>query len=453
MLHRIGRCCVTLLPFVLATATFAEPRIDITALPQDSGPTQRVPAEILHGFEPGTFLESVAVDTDGTLFFTEASRHLIYTMAPEGEPKIWHESAIHPTGLAFDLDRTLIATGVTEDDVQALFVFTPEGKVAKTIALPDAVFLNGAAFLVPGTVLAADSALGRIYQIDLTSGEVAIWLEDDALAPNPERSELLPGANGIKLYDGAVYVSNSSRMSLLRILLQGEDQRAGAIETVVDNIVLDDFTLATDGTVYGTTHIYDSVVRIEPDGTSSVIATAEDGVAGSTDVAFASNAANSETLYVVGDGGTYLEPDAAGPVNIVALRVGEPGLPLMATFSHLAYPGHVPAQELSLVRCLTAEDSAAAREANAPAYTRFLELNMDAIVFAGQAYANGRDEPPSARHYFIEKHSPEEARRMMEGSPYFLGGVYSRCEAVAFDSMLGSLMRGVAWPEKTSAAR
>ena len=436
---------------VLVPAAHADPRIDVSTLPQDGGPVERVPSETVATMERGAFLESIAVRPDGTILFTEGTNHAIYRLDLGGEPTVWHESELEPTGLAIDVDGTVTVTGHDSNGVPSLFVFQGDGSLDRAIPVPDAGFVNGATFVAPGIALVADAKGGRIFRVDLKAGEIAVWLEDERLAPDPKRNELLPGANGVKVNDGYAYVSNTSRMTLLRVSLIGPDLSPGEIETVAENVVLDDFALAADGTVYGTTHIYDTVVRIEPDGSVATVATAEDGVVGSTAAAFGTGE-RAQTLYVVGDGGVYLDPDDVVPPKVVALDVSEDGLGTIASLAHVAYPGRIEPAQLSLVRCHTAGGSAEARERMAPLYTRFLELNYATIPFAGQVYGNGRDGAPTAREYFIAGHTVADAKRMMEGSPYFTGGVYARCEAEPFDSMLGTLTGGVAWPVATSGA-
>ena len=355
-------------------------------------------------------------------------------------------------GRLIDADETVVVTGHDANDVPSLFVFHGDGTLNRTIPLADAKFVNGATFLSSGVTLVNDAQGGRIYRVDLDTGEVSIWLEATFLAPDPQRSELIPGANGIKVHDGYVYVTNSSRMTVVRLPIIGADQRPGKPETIASDVVLDDFAMAADGTIYGTTHLYDSVVRVELDGTRTTIATAQDGVTGST-AAFGRGEDDSSVLYVVGDGGVYLDPDNLVQPQVVALSVGEPGLPLLATFQHVSFPGKITGSELSLVRCTTDANSADALKEEGPNYTRFLELNLQRIMFAGQEYGGGRDEAPTARQYFVAGKTTDDAKRMMEASPYYTGGVYAECDARPFDVMLGSVVNGVAWPPETSEVK
>ncbi len=439
--------------FVSAVPAASQPRIDVSILPQKNTAFEPLPSNIVAAFEKGNFLESVIVLPNGDLLITEAIGHTIWRVSPTGTRTQFHHSDIQPVGLAVDIDGRIVSSGRTADGAGAVFTFHDNGELDRTIPIEGAQFLNGTTFVSPGQLLVADSGAGTILQVDTDTGEVRIWLSGEVLQSHPDRNPLLPAVNGLKLFDGSVYATNSSRMTVLRIPLIGPDHRAGEPETVSENVVLDDLAIAADGTIYGTTHIYDSVIRIEQDGSATTIARAEQGVAGSTAAAFGRRTEDRNTLYVVGDGGFYLDPENPAAANVVAIDAGEPGLSLAASLSHLAYPGMERAASMAVVRCITASGSDERRRAAAPDYTRFLELNMTRIAFAGQVYGDGRKAEPTARLYFMHGLDEARAEAMMEGSPYFTEGVYSSCDAEPFDVMLGSMIGAVAWPDEVSRDR
>jgi hypothetical protein len=79
--------------------------------------------------------------------------------------------------------------------------------------------------------------------------------------------------------------------------------------------------------LYGTTHVYNSVVKITPDGQITTIATAEQGVAGSTALAFGRSAGDNTSLYVTTNGGMSLPlPTGLEAAKVVRLEVGVEGL-------------------------------------------------------------------------------------------------------------------------------
>lgn len=82
-----------------------------------------------------------------------------------------------------------------------------------------------------------------------------------------------------------------------------------------------------EGNLYGATHVFNSVVKITPDGMITTIAQAEQGVSGSTATAFGCTSFDSEAIYVVTNGGIFLPPPTGiVPAEVVRLEVGQEGL-------------------------------------------------------------------------------------------------------------------------------
>ena len=339
---------VALAPF---SSAMAEPRIDLDSLGHRDGELERVEAERLARWAPDTFLESLVVLSNGDLLIPDAIGHDILRATPSGEASVFFSGDISPMGLAVSIDDTVIATGRDEQDQWNIFVFAPSGELRTSIPVPDAQGLNGATFLTPTVVLANDATIGRIFRIDLETNTVTTWHEHPFYQRDPEQSELIPGINGIKIWNGAAYISNTSQMTILRTPLVGPDFAAGEPEVLHRDLIIDDFSMAADGTIYATTHIYDTVVRIEADGELTRIATTEDGVEGSTATAFGRRADDAADLYVVGDGGFYLDPQNANDAFLVRLDVNDPGLSIAASFDHVPYPGKTATAPAALVTC------------------------------------------------------------------------------------------------------
>lgn len=423
-----------------------------SAQAQQDFPVNRVPAQPVASYPAGSFLESVAIDADGHLVIVERTGHNIIRVAPDGTQTVLAHVSDGSGGIALDLDGTMVVTsGLLEGDAEGFVtVLAEDGAKRQVIGLPGSRFLNGATLLRPGVFLVADSSTAQIFEIDIRTGESGVWLAHDSLAVNPDQP-VIPGANGIRIFDGMVYVTNSAQAHVVRIPLL-ENGKPGAPEIWKTGIVLDDFAFAADGTLYGTTHIFNSVVRIEPDGAVTTIGTAEDGLTGSTAAAFGRTEADRNTLYVVTNGGTFLPPPTGiVPAEIVRLDVGEAGLTPLERLAHVPYPGQVAPVESWLVRCETAPGMGHLRETAGPVYLRYLEAHIDRIAFAGQLFDNPQEDP-SARLYFVTTETGEEARRMMEASPYYVAGLYSGCAVTKFSGVIGNVLGGVAWPEAASRA-
>jgi sugar lactone lactonase YvrE len=134
--------------------------------------------------------------------------------------------------------------------------------------------------------------------------------------------------NGLKIFDGTLYASNTEKMQLVSIpIVNGQPREP---EIFVAPVNLDDFALDQQGNLYGTTHIYNSVVKISPTGTVTIIAEAGEGMTGSTALAFGREEGDRTGVYVVTNGGMSLPPaNGVEPAQVVRLEVGIPGSPLI----------------------------------------------------------------------------------------------------------------------------
>jgi hypothetical protein len=87
-----------------------------------------------------------------------------------------------------------------------------------------------------GFLYVADSLLSVIWRVSITNGDATPWAVGPQLAPNGGL-----GANGLKLHDGAVWVSNTQLGTLLRIPIRPSGS-AGPIETAATGLPgIDDF--------------------------------------------------------------------------------------------------------------------------------------------------------------------------------------------------------------------
>ncbi|MEV6996014.1 SMP-30/gluconolactonase/LRE family protein [Streptomyces sp. NPDC093228] len=187
------------------------------------------------------------------------------------------------TGLVRTADGTLYVGYATGDDATAgIWRIRPGGKPQRIVALKADSFPNGMA-LDEGSrqLYFADSTKATIWRVSVKGGTPTAWATGQAF----ERHDLL-GVNGLKLHNGAVWVSNSDQATLLRVPIL----RSGAPGTpqikATNLTFLDDFVFVGPGdTVVGALNLPNQVVLIRPNGTRKVILTGDDGLEGPTSVA------------------------------------------------------------------------------------------------------------------------------------------------------------------------
>jgi hypothetical protein len=291
-------------------------------------PVALVPAHTIAAFPINTFLESIAVGPDNTLFVTSHLDGKVLRIGVDGVPVVHAAIAGKAAGLTFTSDGTLLLTAWNAENIATVFTISPQGDVAVLMTIPDAIFLNGLTPLGDDRYLMADSYRGAIWELNTADNTVNLWLEHPALARSSPDKEF-PAVNGLKVYGKTLYASNTEKMQLVKVPLQPDGQ-PGEPEIFLQAINLDDFAFDQDGNLYGTTHIYNSVVKVAPDGSLTTIAQAEQGMTGSTAVAFGQGEGNRTSLYVVTNGGmSFPPPTGLEPAKVVRLEVGIVGHPLI----------------------------------------------------------------------------------------------------------------------------
>jgi putative intracellular protease/amidase len=288
-------------------------------------PAALAPAQVVAKFPANTFLENITVDAQDNIFVTSYEEGKIYQVGLDGQYREFAAIDGNVAGIAIDRDGLLFA-GAIQGKTPTIFRVTSAGVVEALITLPEAIFLNGMTHLNGSRYLVADSYKGVIWEVDVNEKTAQIWIED-ALLARSDTSNPFPAVNGIKIYNNALFASNTQRQLLIRIPFV-ENNTPGTPEVCLTNVNLDDFAFDVQGNLYGTTHVYNSVIQISPDQKITTIATAEQGMAGSTALAFG-RANNNTNLYVTTNGGMSLPlPGGVEPAKIVKLNVNIAGLAL-----------------------------------------------------------------------------------------------------------------------------
>jgi hypothetical protein len=293
----------------------------------ERGVLHRLPGiSLITEWPQGSFVENLVAKHNGHLLVTVYSANEIYEVNPN----------------LSQANRTLLVTlpsgpsGITELDFNHFYVNAgsigqrntwsiyriniqnetiPNASFQKIVDIDSALFLNGLCVLSyeQGTLLSVDSMLGQIFKINIHTKQVELWYENDLLKKR-SHDILMPGINGIRRcsVDGYLYLTNTDRAIILRLAIDPFDYRPkGQLETLVRNIVCDDFTIDRTGTIYATTHVHNSLMRLTPvkDGEylKEDIATLVDGLAGATSCAF---------------GRTYHDRTRHGSINNVIRKRG-----------------------------------------------------------------------------------------------------------------------------------
>ncbi|KAK5045222.1 hypothetical protein LTR84_009555 [Exophiala bonariae] len=339
------------------------------------GKAAQRPWKSIATFPVGTFLENLAVRANGSLLVASMLAGEIYFLDPHAtdvQSTICRLHQFVPENVAQDnpepgawgggmMCAAIVEDTRTEDVFYALSgihgqagswgvykldlrFFDSDGttKVQKHATVPWALWLNGAAF-IPGTskLVMAESLGGRLSSLDVDTGDVEIWLDNNLLDKLTDRAEW-PAANGLKFNGENVYVTNSDRGLLLRARFDGITGKCigDKVTVMAEGCAGDDLAFDIEGNVYVATNPNQTVLKffgVRAPGAERV----EDRfivaggfecteTAGPTAVAFGRTSGDEQSLYVVTTGG-LLAPigEAPGPARVLRVDVGVKGAPLL----------------------------------------------------------------------------------------------------------------------------
>jgi sugar lactone lactonase YvrE len=257
--------------------------------------------------------------------FTSYEEGKIYRLTPSGELSKFASINGNVAGIVVESDGNLLVSAAIDGKIPTILRVAPSGSVETLVTIPDAIFLNGMTHLTGNRYLVADSYKGAIWEVDAIAKTARIWLQDSLLSRS-DTNNPVPAINGIKISNNALFASNTQRQLLIRVPLS-TNFTAGTPAVFLTNVNLDDFALDTLGNLYAATHFYNSVVRISPEKQITTIATAAQGMAGSTALAFGRTQTDRTSIYVTTNGGMSLPlPTGVEPAKVVRLDVGVEGL-------------------------------------------------------------------------------------------------------------------------------
>ncbi|MFJ9010060.1 hypothetical protein [Streptomyces canus] len=209
-------------------------------------------------------------------------------------------------------------------DRNGVYKLLADGTPQRIAALPADSGPNGLAVdPATGALYVADSLKGIVWSVPVSGGSATPWLTDAALAPVP--TEALPiGVNGLRFHNGALWISNFNKGTLLRVPITPAGapgpirQVAGGLPNIDDLSFLTPFSDVVFAAQNGSSSNNgpDRVVVIYPDGTYKPVLTSADGLASPS-----ATAVRGDRLYIT-DGGV---PEPHDP-KLQTARINFPAL-------------------------------------------------------------------------------------------------------------------------------
>jgi hypothetical protein len=183
---------------------------------------------------------------------------------------------------------SVFSTGLAS--LNGVYLTLPDGTTSRIAPLPAGSLANGIAEnFTTGTLYVTDSALGKVWTVSAGGGTPTTWASGPLLAGVKGF-----GANGLKLHDGALYVSNTSQGTLLRIPVL-KDGKAGPITVVAKGLPsIDDFAfIPGTNNVIAALNFANEVAYVKANGTHTILLTVANGLENPSAVAI-----SHSTVYI-----------------------------------------------------------------------------------------------------------------------------------------------------------
>jgi streptogramin lyase len=267
--------------------------------------------------------ESIVLAPGGTAYVTFAKARQIAEISPGGAIRILATLPAPADGgtgtpalgfpLTVGIDRAsdgtlyfLYATGTA--DLTGVWSLRPGGTPRRIAPLPAGSLPNGLALDQRSRTLYVADSTGAVWKVPVATGAATVWASGQELAPAG-----FLGANGLKLHDGSVWVTNLDQGTILRIPLRANGS-AGQVQVAATGLTgIDDFAFTGRGDeIIAALDTVNEVALVKPDGTHSVVLTAADGLQGPTSIAL-----RGRTVYV--PSAAYL---TAKDPNLLLARLG-----------------------------------------------------------------------------------------------------------------------------------
>jgi sugar lactone lactonase YvrE len=282
--------------------------------------------------------ESIEIDKDGNIYtsfnFTGEIRkvatdgtHSTLAMLPlrrDIQPCLNVLGRGGAGGIALDHDGNLYAS-VNSCNAPDLGVWKvePEGQMSLVAQLPGLARPNGIAYH-EGKLYVADSNLGQIWRIDVAceeSCEPEIWSNDPLLQNTPSP---FPNANGVQIFDDAVYVSVTTRGHIVAIPIRWDGSAGPA--RVHATVGVDDFAFDKTGNLHAGTNASNRFLLITPTGEVHTLLTIADELDGPTSAAFGVKN-NKKWVYIANGAFPPFPGQNPRRPSIMRLHIGIKGEP------------------------------------------------------------------------------------------------------------------------------
>ncbi|KAJ7362572.1 hypothetical protein DFH08DRAFT_682816 [Mycena albidolilacea] len=233
------------------------------------------PTQLIYQSPTPVILENIVVRPSSKLLVTSIQSPTLFTLDPGAANATLDEvyTFANSTGLTgiveYKPDVYAVVTSIFNVTAAAAIRgsvviwsvdLTSGYPVAKPAArIPQSTLTNGLASFPghPDLVLASESYLGVVYEVNMRTGAVHVKIRGPALAPGPPAPPAIPiGINGLRVgHDGLLYFTNSLQGTFARVPLSGGAVKVlGDLGSFTHTDLYDDFVFDNKGRAWVATH-------------------------------------------------------------------------------------------------------------------------------------------------------------------------------------------------------
>lgn len=256
-------------------------------------------------YPKNTWLENIVRGYDGNFYLTEYPSGTILKVTPSGVKENYAKINGKIAGIARYGVNQFLVTGWDTAGHASVFIVDSHKNTSVFSVIEGGIFPNGIIEFEKNQYLIADSYAGCIWLLNAKDKSVKVWLKDELLARMDEKSQL-PGANGLKIYNSHLYISNTGKGMIITVPIL--NNMAGKPEIYLSGVSADDFAFDKKGNMYCATNVFNRVIKIDTDKKMTVIAELANGAAGATSVVVEMNNSGKTILYVPTCGGMGVPP-------------------------------------------------------------------------------------------------------------------------------------------------
>jgi hypothetical protein len=288
---------------------------------------------LLYEFPKGTWIENIAVRSNGALLLTHLNVPEVWSLDPSTAnpvPTLLHRFATGNrvsgiTELAPDkfAVNVLQSTGFTEPATCWIWTLDLAAQVAASAVTKSAVagakFLNGLTSVSPATLLAADSQVGLVYGVDVATGAARVVLNESTTDGMG-----IGGVNGVHVAGNYLYFTNTMKGLFARVPVdRATGSTAGPVEVLVEELLgADDFAIGPKQVdAYVVNALTGVIYRIDFATKKSEVFVKDPRIAGPTSATFGRGKLDQNTLYVVTNGNLLENANSPNGGRVFAIKL------------------------------------------------------------------------------------------------------------------------------------